>query len=316
MPNIPDLYPYTYDNQIREEFQQMSSRLERCLGEVHKVSERGKRFQIGDPAEGKAAVRGFVDSTPREANYRQRWLRTSRRNPQEWIDRDDANRLGEIDDPTPSRIKNLMSVAYREKDFYLIEGLRGNAFEGDKGETPIPFNDDFVIPSDLGGDDSGINYEKYLTATTNLGAYNVTGQGVEEMSQVAYVCTHFEIADMLREDEFTNSDYSDLKRAALGQVVDYQGVTIIPVSPELLPVDATTGIRDTFMFSKSAIAFGIHCDVKTNVDIVPVKNYAILLDLFYGYGCTRIKDEGVWKMQSFRANAAQEIAAQRLPVPV
>lgn len=294
----------------------MSSRLERCLGEVHKVSERGKRFQVGDPAQGKAAVRGYVDSSPREADYRDRWLRTFRRNPQEWIDRDDANRLGEIDDPTPNRIRNLMAVAYREKDFFLIQGLGGDAFEGDTGQTPIPFRNEFTIENDFGGAASGVNYEKYLTATTQLGAYNVTGQGVEEMSQVALVCTHYEIADMLREDEFTNSDYSDLKRAAMGQVVDYQGVTIIPVSPELLPVDPATGIRDTFMFSKSAIAFGIHCDVKTNVDIVPVKNYAILLDLFYGYGCTRIKDEGVIKIESFRANAAREIASQRLAVPV
>ena len=312
MSLIPDHFPYTYDKDIQSEFQQLESRLRHAMGNVHHVPEAGKKFHIGGASSSKARTRGWNDTNPDQPARRERWLKMldsgarGFKTNDEWIDELDAKRLGEVGDPTPERIAMQMAEAGRDCDAAIIDGLKGDAHTGSTGSTAVSFPTGNVIDVDFGAANSGCTYTKLVRGKTLLGAANVTGQRVETNSKIAYVCTHFEIEDLLHEDKFISSDYAGTReRAEAGEIFDHAGITFIPVSPGLLPLETYSGgkKRDTYMFAKSAVAFGIGCDRTTRVTQEGTKNSAILLHLVYGFTCGRIHDKGVRKIQSARTTA-------------
>ena len=317
MSIIPDHYPYQYDRMIRSEFQQLESRLRSAMGNVHHVNSSGKKFHIGGASTSQSRVRGWNDTNPDQPGRRERWLKMldsgarEFKTNDEWIDELDGKQLGEVGDPTPERIAMQMAEAGRDCDAAIIEGLSGNAYTGKDGATAVAFpaGAQYTIAKDYDGSNAGCSYKKMTRAKTILGAANVTGQRVETNSKLAYVCTHFEIEDLLNEDKLINKDFADRKRAEDGEIFDYQGVTYIPVSPGLLPITGTSGdyTRTTYFFAKSAVAFGIGCDRITNVTQEGTKNSAILLHLVYGFTATRIHDKGVRKINIHRTNDQQAV---------
>ena len=317
MSIIPDHYPYTYNNLIESEFQQLESRLRHAMGRVHTVPEAGKKFHIGGASTSADRVRGWNDINPDQPDRRERWLKMEDsgarafKTNDEWIDELDAKRLGQVGDPTPERIAMQMAEAGRDCDAAIIAGLSGNAYTGSTGATTsaFPTGASYKIDKDYDGSDAGATYKKMVRAKTILGAANVTGQKVESNSPLCYVCTHFEIEDLLNEDKFINADYANRKRAEEGLVFDHAGITFYPVTPGLLPISGTAGsyVRNTYMFAKAAVAFGIGCERSTRVSQEGTKNSAILLHLVYGFTATRIHDKGVRKLEIFRTDAQQAV---------
>lgn len=325
----PDWYPYTYDRQIRSELQQMESRIKSVYGMFYNVPEAGLRFQIGGASTSQQRQRGWNQTNPAEALHRQRWLhmhdgdsnnaRDYRVN-DEWIDELDAQRLGEVGDPTPERIRSQVAKAERDCDNAIITGLGENAYEGTTSPgAGTAFDTNYTIAKDFSGSSTGMTFRKVNRLTAVLGAANVTGMRVENQSSKCIVCTHFEIEDLLQQTEFTSMDYSTRKRAEAGEVFDYQDITFVPVSPELLPIDATGGagtyFRVCYGFAKSAIAIGRGTNRIHRVTQEGTQNSAILLHLVDGYTCARIHDQGVYKIESYRTDNqyADEVVFETLP---
>lgn len=326
MSTIPEQYPFTYERQIRSELQQMESRIEGWYGQFQSVPEAGMRFQIGGKSTSKQRTRGYVDTVPSQPDRRERWLKMTDvdtnkardyRDNDEWIDELDIKRLGQVGDPTPQRIESQVAACKRDLDQAIITGLGGVAFSGaTDGSFQVAYNSSFTIAKALGfsttpdaTNPGGLNYAKVKRLNALLGAANVTGQRVESSSKKAIVCTHFEIEDLLDDEKLINKDFADRSRAEAGEVFDYQGVTFIPVSPELLPITGSAGsyLRTCFGFAKSAIGIGAGCDKIHRVTQEGTKNGALLLHLVSGYTCTRFYDYGCYKIESHRTDAQQAV---------
>ncbi|GAI85967.1 unnamed protein product, partial [marine sediment metagenome] len=224
MSTIPEHYPFEYETRIRSELQQMTSRLRGWLGNSHSVPEEGKRFQIGNASASSDRTRGWNDTTPSQPDRRERWLKMLGDGPRgfhvndEWIDELDAKRLGKIGDPTPERISMQMAQAGRDIDESVTDGLGGNAYEGKDATGVIAYNATYTIGAEVGEADSGLNYGKVNRLRALLGAANVTGQRVEHSSPYAVVCTHFDLEELLLDDQFINQDYATKARAESGQI--------------------------------------------------------------------------------------------------
>lgn len=289
---IPAAFPNLYSDQWRLGLQQLTSRLESYVN-TEVIHGEGKRYQKIAPFTARQITTRFGDTNPDDIDVEFRWLYVNFKDSAHILDRREALQLGSVGSPHSQILRGQLAAAGRDRDKTLIDGIRGTVQSGKTGGTPIALPAASKIDVSLGAANSNLNFAKVLEVMRLLGSANVTGQDVEGNSPVTLIISHNQIAALLGEEKFTSTDYSELRRLHTGEVVNLMGMAIKAVDPSLLPYDTSTKVRSCYAYARNSVVFGLAENPQAWVDELPTKRHDVQLRTEWGWGCTRLDDEGV-----------------------
>lgn len=290
---IPDGFPSLYADQWRIQLQQLTSRLEQHINSeiIHGES---KRFQRLAAVTAREITTRFGDTNPDDVDVEYRHLYVGFKDSAHRVDRREAMQLGAIGSPHSSILRLQLAAAKRDMDKTIIDGIRGSAATGKNGTTAVALPSTQQIAVDFGssGTNNNLTFKKMLEISRLFGVNEVAGQDVDEVSPITLIITHNQVASLLRESQFTSSDYSEIRRLHTGQVVNLMGIAIRAVSPALLPYNDSTHVRSCYAYARNEVAFGIAEQPQAWVDVLPTGRHDVQLRTEWGWGCTRLSEEG------------------------
>jgi len=293
---IADGFPSLYADSWRLQFQQLSSRLAPFVN-IDTLHGEGKRYQRLPKVAGRAITTRFGDTNPDDIAAEYRWCYTAFADSAHIVDRREAMQLGAVGSPHDAIMRLQLAAARRHMDEVLIDALGGTVQSGKTGATAITYADDTeeiaVNFVDSGTPaNSGLTFAKLLEVSTLFGLADVTGQDVEGEFSACVVVTHRQIKNLLLEEKLTNADYG-MRRLQDGQIVSFAGLAIKAVTPDLLPLNASTDVRTCYAFVRDAVAFGMSESPTAFVDVLPGKRHDIQLRTEWGWGAARLDGDGV-----------------------
>ena len=293
---IPDAFPNLYADQWRLGLQQLQSRLDSYVN-TEMVNGEGKRFSKIAPFDARQITTRFGDTNPDDLDLEFRWLYVNFKDSAHRVDRREAMQLGAIGSPHASILRNQLAAAGRDRDKTLIDGIRGTVQGGKTGGTAIPFDANQIIPVNYVHSgtpaNSGMTFDKIIEISRKFGVNEVTGQDVENQSAGTIIVSYNQIADLLHETKFTSADFSEIRRLHTGQVINLMGLSIKAVSADLLPYVDGTDVRTCYAFARNSVVFGIAENPMSWVNEMPDKKHDVQLRTEWGWGCTRLDEEGV-----------------------
>ncbi len=293
---VPDAFPNLYSDQWRLQLQQLSSRLDSYVN-TEIINGEGKRFQKLKSVDARQISTRFGDTNPDEPEIEFRWLYVNFKDSAHIVDRREALQLGSVGSPHNAIMRLQLSAAGRDRDKTLIDGIRGTVQSGKTGGTPIALPSEQVIPVNYkkggSGSNSGLTFDKIVEIGRMFGTADVTGQDTENQTAGTIVVSHNQIADLLHEPKFTSSDFSEIRRLHSGHVINLMGLAIKAVTPALLPYNVGTTTRTCYAFARNSVVFGIAENPQSWVDELPTKRHDVQLRTEWGWGCTRLDEEGV-----------------------
>lgn len=289
---VPDAFPLLFADQWRLGVQQLTSRLESYVN-TEIINGESKRYQTLASVAARQITTRFGDTNPDDLDIEFRHLYINFKDSAHILDRREALQLGSVGSPHSQVLRLQLAAAGRDRDKTLIDGIRGTVQTGKTGAVGVALPAGQQISVSLGATNSNLNFEKILEVNRLLGAASVTGQDVEGNSPVVLVISHNQIAALLKEPEFTSSDYSELRRLHTGEVINLMGMSIKCVAPDLLPYDSGTAVRKCYAYARNSVVFGIAENPQAWVDELPTKRHDVQLRTEWGWGATRLDDEGV-----------------------
>lgn len=292
---VPDAFPYLYDDEWKLGLQQLSSRLDAYV-DTEVIHGEGKRFQRLDSFEAREITTRFGDTDPDDIDIEFRHLFVGFRDIAHIVDRREAMQLGSVGSPHSAILRNQLAAAGRDMDRTLINGIVGSVQSGKTGGTLIalPAAQEIGVQFVDSGTpaNSGMTFAKALEISTRLGLAQVTGQDVENQSQGCLVITHRQLKNLLLEEKLTNANYG-LQRLMSGEVVALFGMAVKVVAPDILPYVSATDVRTCVAFARRSVVFGVAESPQAWVDVLPGKRHDVQLRTEWGWGATRLEDEGV-----------------------
>lgn len=292
---VPDAFPLLYDDEWKLGLQQMSSRLSAYI-DTEVLHGESKRYQRLDKFVAREITTRFGDTNPDDIDIEFRFLFIAFKDIAHIVDRREAMQLGATGSPHSAILKNQLNAAMRDMDQVLINGVIGTVQSGKTGATAITLPAAQAIGVgyvDTGSTvNSGMTFAKLLEIATRFGISQITGQDVESQSQATVVLSPRQVKDLLLEQKMTSSDYG-IQRLNEGQVTHAFGMAIKSVDPALLPYNPTTDVRTCVAFARRSVMFGIAESPQAWVDVLPGKRHDVQLRTEWGWGATRIEDEGV-----------------------
>ncbi len=292
--NIPDGFPALYDDQWRLQLQQLQSRLSPFVN-IDTIHGEGKRYQRLPKVTARQITERFGDTNPDDIDTEYRWLYVNFKDSAHILDRREQMQLGAVGSPHSQIMRLQLAAAYRDMDKTLVDGIRASAATGRTGSTAVPLPASQQIGVGFrysSSGNTGLTFDKVLECATRFGVSQVFGQDIENSSQATLVVGPKEIKDLLLEEKLTSADFG-LRRLMDGQVVSLFGMTIKSVDPDLLPYTSATDIRLCYAFAREHVAFGVSENPQAFVDVLPTKRHDVQLRTEWGWGCTRLDEEGV-----------------------
>jgi len=296
---IPDGFPNQYNDEWSLQLQQMTARLAAFVN-IQTIHGEGFRFQRLPKVEARQITTRFGDTNPDDIPAEYRWLYVNFKDSAHIIDRRESIMLGSVSSPHSSILRLQAAAAARDMDRTLVDGIRGSAQTGKTGTTLVPLPSASIIGANFqysaGTDTKGMTFDKLLECATRFGISNVLGQDTENQSPGCVVLTHREVKDLLLEEKLVSADYG-IRRLMDGQVVNVFGLAIKAVDASILPFDSVSGVRKCYAFARDFVAFGVAENPTAFVDVLPSKRHDTQLRTEWGWGCTRLDEEGVIEIE-------------------
>jgi len=288
---VPDAFPNLYSDEWRLGLQQLTSRLDSYVN-TETIHGESKRFQKIAPVTARQITTRFGDTNPDDLDIEFRHLYVNFKDSAHILDRREAMQLGAVGSPHSQVLRLQLAAAGRDRDKTLIDAIRGTVQSGKTGGTAITLPAAQKISVDFGASGSNLTFAKILEISRMFGVAEVTGQDTENQSAATIICSHNQIASLLKDERFTSSDFSEIRRLHTGQVINLMGIAIKAVSPALLPTVAGN-IRNCYAFARNSVIFGIAENPQAWVDELPTKRHDVQLRTEWGWGALRLDDEGV-----------------------
>ena len=291
---ISDSFPMLYSDEWRLGLQQLTSRLDSYVN-TEVVHGESKRYQKLAPVTARQITTRFGDTNPDDLDVEFRHLFVNFKDSAHILDRREAMQLGTVGSPHTQVLRLQLAAAGRDRDKTLIDAIRGSAQTGKTGGTLVALPATQKIAVDFGsaGTNNNMTFKKMIEIVRMFGASEVTGQDTENQSAATLIVSHNQIASMLRETQFTSSDYSEIRRLHTGEVINLMGVAIKAVNPALLPYDTSTHVRSCYAFARNSVVFGLAENPQAWVDVLPGKRHDVQLRTEWGWGALRLDEEGV-----------------------
>lgn len=292
-------WPYLYKEGFMQALQQKSSRA-RAYVTTTPVNGRSERFGKIDKITAERITTEYGETNPSKVAVDWRTLNVAFSKSAKRLDRRTMLQLASVGSLQNPTVQAQYSAAGRDFDATLVTGLLGVAYEGEFGQTPVPFptSQEIAVNYNYNGGtgNTGLTFDKLNRVDEMMGVANVAGQDIEGGSNIIGLITHKQLTDLRNEIKLTSHDYQAIKPLATGNMYDVMGKTLICLDPALLPYDPATGIRQCVFYAKDHVMFGIAENPVSMVDQLIDGNYDWQLYLEWGWGATRLFDEAVVKV--------------------
>lgn len=278
-----------YQSGFLQALQQKSAR-SRAYVKTIPVNGKSMRFNKITKSDAVPITSRFGTTNPNELEYDYRTLFISYFKDAKRVDQREAMQLGNIGGPQTSIMQAQFMAANRNFDQVLVAGLLGDAYEGENGTTAVAL----PTTNDIAAGGTDLTFDKVLLIAETMGKNNISGQDVEGSSNIILLCSHHQLTTLRSTEKWTSYFYqNDKPLAGEGYMPNVLGVRIVPLDPSLLPYNTTTGVRTCIAYSKEHVMFGMAQDFTTSVDRLIDGNLDWQLYAQWGWGATRIYDEGV-----------------------
>lgn len=223
-----------------------------------------------------------------------------------WADLiDDEDKIRLLIDPASPYSQAAMWAMGRSMDDVLIAAMRGNAYSGEAGTTPValPASQKVLAALDSAiGTPTGMNID-----TLRRVKYIFDSNDIDESIPRYMAITSKQLQDLLGETEVTSADYANVKALVQGQLDTFMGFKFIRTE-RLIAEDATydtsTGAVDSGSGSLSAarrclawagdgVVLAVGRDMEAKIEQRADKNYATQVFARMSIGATRIEEEKV-----------------------
>lgn len=184
----------------------------------------------------------------------------------------------------------LRDACGRRMDKILIDALNAASGTG-------------TVSNDIGGTDTGMNFEKFVAAMGEL-----DDEGVPQDGRT-FLMNHRAYRELLSDDEFINSDYGQMRfdTTAKGNIKPYLGFNIVTIADRVetdgsvtgLPKDGSNDVT-LFGFHRDAVGLGINMEMRSEVNYVPEK-LAHLSTVMFSCGAVAIDPTGIVKVTARQA---------------
>ena len=226
-------------------------------------------------------------SRPSDIPTQQRWVRPRPYEKVTIYDEYDPIALGELPDPEGPAITTHATVANRNKDIVLINGLIGTNFTGatGTGTAALLAANQISVSFGNGGVNIGLTLRKMTQARYVLDVNEVP----QDMRFFGYSAK--QLNNLLTNvDQVANYLYNEVKALVDGKIQRFLGFDFRLT--QLLPV-TTAGVRTNIFWQKRFAKMGIGSDMRTHVDILPTQQHALQIRTVMLLDATRIEDAGV-----------------------
>ena len=226
-------------------------------------------------------------SRPSDIPTQQRWVRPRPYEKVTIYDEFDPIALGELPDPEGPAIMTHATVANRNRDIVLINGMIGTNYTGSTGTgtaTLLSANQ-IAVTYGNGSNNAGLTLRKMTQARYVLDVNEVP----QEDRFFAYSAK--QLNNLLTNvDQVANYLYNEVKALVDGKIQRFLGFDF--KLTQLLPVTAA-GVRTNIFWQKRFVKLGVGSDPRTHVDILPMQQHALQIRTVVLLDATRVEEAGV-----------------------
>jgi hypothetical protein len=275
-----------YASNVHMLAQQQGSKLRAWVQEEQQVGKHGYFDRLGP-----TAVYAVVDrAQPTTFVNSQHTRRRVTMADWQWADTVDPTDIIRIlIDPKSAYVVNAVKAMGRRVDETVIAALDGDVFEGETGATVTSFdtvNQEVLSTFDASGDVI-MTVAKLREAIRILTANDVD----LEMDDVVCALHPNSWDALLGETEFTSGDFGRQRLMSGGPIPGPEFLGMNFVRTTLL--EEAAGIRDNFVFVRSAMGLKMGADIMVTVDRLPTLSNAEGIIVKSSFAATRIEDAGV-----------------------
>jgi hypothetical protein len=226
-------------------------------------------------------------SRPSDIPTAQRWVHPRPYEKVTIYDEFDEVGLGELPDPEGPAIMTHSTVANRNRDIVLINGMTGTNATGPTGQGTASLLAANIIGVTFGN--GGVNIGLTLRKMTQ-------SRYVLDVNEVPQPDRFFAYSAKQLNNLLTNVDqvanylYNEVKALVDGKINRFLGFDF--KLTQLLPV-TSAGVRTNLFWQKRFVKLGIGKDMRTYVDIIPTQQHALQIRTVVLLDSTRIEDAGV-----------------------
>ncbi len=231
-------------------------------------------------------------SRPSDIPTYQRWVRPRPYEKVTIYDEFDPIALGTLPDPEGPAVVTHSTVANRNKDIVLINGMIGTNYTGTNGTNT-----------------QALLAANQIAVTFGNGAVNI-GMTLAKLTQARFVLDQNEVPQedrflsysakqlnnlLVNVDQVANYLYNEVKALVDGKIQRFVGFDF--KMTQLLPV-TTAGIRTNIFWQKRFVKLGLGSDLRTHVDILPTQQHALQIRSVVLLDATRLEEAGVGTIAS------------------
>lgn len=226
-------------------------------------------------------------STPSNIPTNQRWVYLRPYDKTTIYDEFDPIALGELPDPEGPAIQTHVTVANRNKDVVVINGMTGTNRTGPTGagSATLLAANQIAVTYGNGTVNIGLTLRKMTQARYVLDS-NEVPQGDRFIGYSAKQLNNL----LTNVDQVANYLYNDVKALVDGVMTKFLGFGF--KITQLLPVTAA-GVRTCLFWQKRFVMVGLGVESRTHVDIIATQKHALQIRTVMLLDCTRFEEAGV-----------------------
>lgn len=273
--SIPMAFVNSYRSNVTMLYQQKASVL-RDVGRVEAPTGEAHFFERLAPFEMVKRTARHSEQDVQDADHTRRMVVMEEWYINQYIDKEDRLRM--LIDPQGPYTTNASSAAGRKIDSVIYSALRGNAYSGKAGATPV------ALPSGqkIAHGSAGLNKAKVLEAHRRLTFAEVPQEGRY------FLYNAFGLEDLLNIAEVTSSDYAAVKALTTGEMGSFMGFKWIVYN-----FAAESTVYYSVACHRDALGIVIPMEPKIEIDRLPTKHYLTQIYLELSLGAARLLEEGV-----------------------
>lgn len=291
--------PVIYETELRMALQQMTSRI-RPFVDVVPVNGGYRRFATLQSTESQPINTRFGQTNPTELGKELRSLFIKFSKSALIADRREILQQGTLGNPLSRWMEAQKAAAARDFDRTFINAILGNVLTGTNNDVSVALPSAQDIPVNYAysgsGTNTGMTLDKILAGKEFFMRNNLTGQGIENYSEVFCAIGARQWNDLLHENKLINHDFHTDRPLDTGIIRTAVGVDFIVVDDSVLPYNAGTDIRTCVMWARRSVVAGIAEDPIFKMDALPGQNYDWQLYMEWGWGATRLDEAGVLRI--------------------
>lgn len=279
-----------FDDQYRQTMAQQTDEVFAGCYEVRTIEGRDKRFdRFGSQTETMEEITQRAGPTnPSDIPSGFAWLKPRPYGKTTIYDEFDEIFLGELGKPDSAAMMTHTTVAKRNKDLVLINGMIGTNYIGALGTTAnaLPAAQQLSVTFGNGGVNSGLTLVKLLGSAKQFDV-NMIPQGSDRY----FAYSAQQLYNLLKNvDQVANHLYNDVQALRDANLKAFAGFTF--KMTQLLPI-TTASVRTCIAWHKKLVWQGIGQDTRTHMDIIPTQSHCLQIRSTMLLDATRFEDAGV-----------------------